>query len=34
MDEAVLIFLGLLIVSIVNLLGFRQVAKALQEKKG
>ena len=29
-----LIFLGLVILSIVNFLGFRQVVKALQEKKG
>jgi hypothetical protein len=29
-----LIFLGLVILAIVNFLGFRQVAKALQEKKG
>jgi hypothetical protein len=34
MDEMALVFLGLLIVAIVNFLGFRQVVKALQEKKG
>ena len=34
MDETALIFLGLLIVAIVNFLGFRQLVKAVQEKKG
>ena len=29
-----LIFLGLVILAVVNFLGFRQVVKALQEKKG
>lgn len=34
MEAAALILLGLVIVAIVNFLGFRQVVKALQEKKG
>jgi hypothetical protein len=34
MDEAALIFLGLVILAIVNFLGFRQIVKTLQEKKG
>jgi hypothetical protein len=34
MESTALILLGLVIVAIVNFLGFRQVAKALQEKKG
>jgi hypothetical protein len=34
MAEAALIFLGLVILAIVNFLGLRQVTKALQEKKG
>lgn len=34
MESAALILLGLVIVAIVNFLGFRQVVKALQEKKG
>ena len=29
-----LIFLGFVILAIVNFLGFRQIVKALQEKKG
>lgn len=33
MDQAVLIFLGLLIVAIVNFLGLRQVCKTIQESK-
>ena len=33
MDQTVLIFLGLVIVAIVNFLGFRQLAKAVQESK-
>jgi len=34
MAESALIFLGLVILAIVNFLGFRQLTKALQEKKG
>lgn len=34
MESTALILLGLVIVAIVNFLGFRQVVKALQEKKG
>jgi len=34
MVESALILLGLVIVAIVNYMGFRQVTKALQEKKG
>lgn len=34
MEEAVLVFFGLLIVAIVNLLGFRQVVKTLLETRG
>ena len=34
MNESALIFLGFVILAIVNFLGFRQVVKALQEKKG
>jgi hypothetical protein len=34
MDQTALVFLGLIILAVVNFLGFRQVAKALQEKKG
>jgi len=34
MESTALIFLGLVIVAIVNFLGFRQVVRALQEKKG
>ncbi len=33
MEEAVLVFLGLIIVAIVNFLGFRQVVKTLQETR-
>ena len=33
MKQAALIFLGLVIVAIVNFLGFRQLCKALQETK-
>jgi len=33
MDQAVLIFFGLVIVSIVNFVGFRQLCKAIQESK-
>ena len=33
MDQAALVFLGLVIVAIVNFLGFRQVCKTLQETK-
>jgi hypothetical protein len=33
MQEAVLVFFGLIIVSIVNFLGFRQIAKALEQSK-
>ncbi len=33
MPEAVFIFLGLVIVAIVNFLGFRQVVKTLQETR-
>jgi hypothetical protein len=32
--ESGLVFLGFVILAIVNFLGFRQVVKALQEKKG
>jgi hypothetical protein len=34
MNETALIFLGLVILAVVNFLGFRQVARALHEKKG
>ena len=34
MQEAVLIFLGLIIVAIVNFLGAKQIVKALQESRG
>ena len=34
MAESALIFLGLVILAIVNFLGFRQLIKTLQEKKG
>ena len=34
MQEAVLIFFGLIIVSIVNYLGFKQLAKTLEETRG
>lgn len=34
MSEAALILLGLVVLAVVNFLGFRQVTKALQEKKG
>ena len=34
MAEAALIFLGLVILAIVNFLGFRQLIRAIQEKKG
>lgn len=34
MSESALIFLGFVILAVVNFLGFRQVVKALQEKKG
>lgn len=34
MEQAVLIFFGLIIVSIVNFLGFKQLAKILQETRG
>ncbi len=34
MQEAVLVFLGLIIVAIVNFLGMRQIIKTLQETKG
>ena len=34
MNESALIFLGFVILAVVNFLGFRQVVKALQEKKG
>ena len=34
MQEAVLVFLGLLIVAIVNFLGMRQIVRTLQETKG
>lgn len=33
MDQAALVFFGLVIVAIVNFLGFRQVCKAVQESK-
>ena len=33
MESAALIFLGLVIVAIVNLLGFRQIVKTLLETK-
>ena len=33
MNQAVLIFLGLVIVAIVNFLGFRQLCKTLQETR-
>lgn len=33
MDQAVLIFFGLVIVSIVNFIGFRQLCKTIQESK-
>ena len=33
MQEAILIFFGLVIVAIVNFLGFREVCKALRESK-
>ena len=33
MEEAALIFLGLVIVAIVNLLGARQICKAIHESK-
>jgi hypothetical protein len=34
MAAAAVIFLGLVILAIVNFLGFRQLTKAVQEKKG
>ena len=34
MQEAVLVFLGLVIVSIVNFLGMRQIVRTLQETRG
>jgi len=34
MAEAAMILLGLVVLAVVNFLGFRQLAKALQEKKG
>ena len=34
MCESAMVFLGFVILAIVNYLGFRQVVKALQEKKG
>ncbi len=34
MQEAVLVFLGLVIVAIVNFLGMRQIVRTLQETKG
>jgi hypothetical protein len=34
MQEAALIFLGLLVVAIMNFLGLKQIVKALQETKG
>jgi hypothetical protein len=35
MDQnAALIFLGFVVLAVVNFLGFRQLAKALQQKKG
>ncbi len=34
MEQAALIFFGLIIVAIVNLLGFRQVVKTLLETRG
>jgi hypothetical protein len=33
MQEAVLVFFGLVIVAIVNFLGFRQVCKTIQESR-
>jgi hypothetical protein len=33
MQQAVLVFFGLVIVAIVNFLGFREVSKALRESK-
>jgi hypothetical protein len=33
MDQAALVFFGLVIVSIVNFLGFRQVCKTIRECK-
>jgi len=33
-DTSALIFLGFVILAVVNFVGFRQVVKALQEKKG
>ena len=34
MESTALILLGFVILAIVNFLGFRQIARALQEKKG
>ena len=34
MQEAVLVFFGLVIVAIVNFLGMRQIVRTLQETKG
>jgi hypothetical protein len=33
MDRAILIFFGLVIVAIVNFLGFRQLCRTIQESK-
>ncbi len=33
-DEALLILLGLLIVAVVNFLGLREIARALEKSKG
>lgn len=34
MQEAVIVFFGLVIVSIVNFLGMRQIVRTLQETRG